>query len=51
MKVKKSKKYFRRPKEVLKSKLNGGNLIKGVDTWAVSLKDIQQHLLVEENYE
>ena len=37
MKLKVSKEYFRRLKIVLKSKLNGGNLVQGVNTWAVSL--------------
>ena len=37
MKLKVSKEYFKRLKKVLKSKLNDGNLIQGVDTWAVSL--------------
>ena len=37
IKLKVSKEYFRRLREVLKSKLNGGNLIQGVNTWAVSL--------------
>ena len=37
MKLKVSKEYFRRLKRVLKSKLNGGNLVQGVNTWAVSL--------------
>ena len=37
MKLKVSKEYFRRLKNVLKSKLNGGNLVQGVNTWAVSL--------------
>ena len=37
MKLKVSKDYFRRLKKVLKSKLNGGNLVQGVSTWAVSL--------------
>ena len=37
MKLKVSKEYFRRLKKVLKSKLNGGNLVQGVSTWAVSL--------------
>ena len=32
-----SKEYFRRLRQVLKSKLNGGNLVRGVNTWAVSL--------------
>ena len=31
------KKYIRRIRKVLKSKLNGGNLVHGVNTWAVSL--------------
>ena len=37
MKLKVSKEYFRRLRKVLKSKLSGGNLVKGVNTWAVSL--------------
>ena len=37
MKLKVSKEYFRRLKKVLKSKLNGGNLVQGVNIWAVSL--------------
>ena len=37
MKLKVSKKYFRRLKKVLRSKLNGGNLVQGVNTWPVSL--------------
>ena len=32
-----SKEYIRRLRKVLKPKLNGGNLVCGVDTWAVSL--------------
>ena len=32
-----SKEYIRRLRKVLKSKLNGGNLVRGVNTWAVSL--------------
>ena len=32
-----SKEYTRRIRKVLKSKLNGGNLVHGVNTWAVSL--------------
>ena len=36
MKLKVSKEYFRRLRKVLKSKLNGGNLVQGVNTWAVS---------------
>ena len=32
-----SKKYIRRLRKVLKSKQNGGSLVRGVDTWAVSL--------------
>ena len=31
------KEYIRRLRKVLKSKLNGGNLVRGVNTWAVSL--------------
>ena len=37
MKLIVSKEYIRRLKKVLKSKLNGGNLVCGVNTWAVSL--------------
>ena len=37
MKLKVSKEYFRRLRKVLESKLNGGNLVQGVNTWAVSL--------------
>ena len=32
-----SKEYIRRIRKVLKSKLNSGNLVRGVYTWAVSL--------------
>ena len=32
-----SKEYIRRLRKVLKSKLNGGSLVRGVNTWAVSL--------------
>ena len=37
MKLNVSKEYSRRLRNVLKSKLNGGNLVHGVNTWAVSL--------------
>ena len=37
MKEKVKKEYFRRPKKVLKSKLNGGNSITAINTWAVAL--------------
>ena len=37
MKLIVSKEYLRRLRKVLKSKLNGGNLVRGVNTWAVSL--------------
>ena len=37
MKLNVSKEYIRRLKKVLKSKLDGGNLVLGVNTWAVSL--------------
>ena len=37
MKFNVSKEYIRRLRKVLKSKLNGGNLVRGVNTWAVSL--------------
>ena len=32
-----SKEHIRRLRKVLKSKLNGENLVPGVNTWAVSL--------------
>ena len=37
MKLEISKEYFRWLKKVLKSKLNGGNLVQGINTWAVFL--------------
>ena len=37
MKLNVSKEYIRSLRKVLKSKLNGGNLVCGVNTWAVSL--------------
>ena len=37
MKLIVSKEYTGTLRKVLKSKLNGGNLVRGVDTWAVSL--------------
>ena len=37
MKLNVSKEYLRRLRKVLKSKLNGRNLVRGVNTWAVSL--------------
>ena len=37
MKLNISKEYIRRLRKVLKSKLNGENLLHGVNTWAVSL--------------
>ena len=37
MKLNVSKEYIRRLRRVLKSKLNSGNLVRGVNTWAVSL--------------
>ena len=37
MKLNVLKEYIRRIRKVLKSKLNGGNLVRGVNTWAVSL--------------
>ena len=36
MKLNVSKEYIRRLRKVLKSKLNGENLVRGVNTWAVS---------------
>ena len=37
MKLNVSKEYIRRLRKVLKSKLNGGNLVPGVNSWAVFL--------------
>ena len=37
MKLNVSREYIRRIRKVLKSKMNGGNLVRGVNTWAVSL--------------
>ena len=37
MKLKVSMEYFRRLQKALKTKLNSGNLVQGVNTWAVSL--------------
>ena len=37
MKLNVSKEYIRRIRQVLKSKLNGGNLVREVNTWTVSL--------------
>ena len=37
MKLKILKEYIRRLRKVLKSKLNGGDLVCGVNSWAVSL--------------
>ena len=37
MKLIVSKEYIRRLRKVLNSKLNDGNLVRGVNTWAVSL--------------
>ena len=40
MKLKVLKEYIRRLRKVLKSKLNGGNLVRGLNTWAISLTKI-----------
>ena len=37
MKLNVSKENIRRLRKALKSKLNGGNLVRGVNTWAISL--------------
>ena len=37
MKLNISKKYIRMIRKVLKSKFTGGNLVRGVNTWEVSL--------------
>ena len=41
MKVKIQKEYLRRIRKLLVTKLNSGNLIKGINTWAVSSSDIR----------
>ena len=46
MKLNVLKEYIRRLRKVLKSKLNGGNLVHGVNAWAYHYQDIQRHLLV-----
>ena len=45
MKLNVSKEYIRRLRKVLKSKLNGGNLVREVNTWAVSLLRYSYRLL------
>ena len=47
--LKVSEGYFRRLRKVLKSKLNDGNLVQGVNTWAVSLLRYSTTLLVGES--
>ena len=37
MKLNVSKEYIRRLRKVLKSTLNGGNLVRGLNTWTVCL--------------
>ena len=37
MKLNVLKEYIRRLRKVFKSKLNGGNLVRGVNTWEISL--------------
>ena len=37
LKLNVSKEYIRRIRKILKPTLNGGNLVHGVNTWAVSL--------------
>ena len=51
MKTKVPKKYFRRLKKALKSKLNSGNLVQGVNTWAVSLLRYSAAFISWRNYE
>ena len=45
LKLKLSKEYFRRLRKVLKSKLNGGNLVQGVNTWEASLLRYQAEFI------
>ena len=44
--LKVSKEHFRKFKKVLKSKLNGGNLVQGVNTWAESLLSYSVELII-----
>ena len=37
MKEEVGREYKRRVRKILETKLNGGNLIKGIKTWAISL--------------
>ena len=46
MKLKVSKKYFKRLKEVLKSNLNDRNLVQGVNTWRASLLKYAAALII-----
>ena len=39
------KEYIRRVKKCLKSKLNGGNMVKAINTWAESLISTVRELL------
>ena len=40
MKLNVSKEYIRRIRKVLKSTLNGGHLVRGVNTWAVNTRTL-----------
>ena len=40
MKLNVSKEYIRRIRKVLKSTLNGGNLVRGANTWAVNTRKL-----------
>ena len=46
MKLNVSKEYIRRFRKVLKSKLNSGNLVRRVNTWAVSILRYSAALLL-----
>ena len=37
MKEKVKTEYYRRVRKILETKLNGGNIITGINTWAISL--------------
>ena len=46
MKLNVSREYIRRIRKVLRSKLNGGSLVRGANAWAVSLLRYSTALLV-----
>ena len=46
MKRKIRKEYLRRVRKVAQSKLNGGNLIRAMNTWAVSLVRYEEGIII-----